>query len=288
MSDLNLHNDRDLFREAVSYSAAVTKFLPRLVEKDYFCTLLLEYFLPLKDLVFKGGTCLAKVHANFYRLSEDLDFTIPIAIESDRKARRKGIEPVKTLCDGLVKNLPFFTFAERLKGANESTQYIAVLNYGSLLSSNTESIKVEISLREPLMEKVELFDANTILLDPINGKQIFSPVRIACISKREAYAEKFRAALTRRDPAIRDYFDIDYAITRMNFDPEEKELITLVQKKLAVPGNDLQDINEDWVEALRRQLEAELKPVLRQDDYEKFDLDRALRLVNEMKHRVVI
>ena len=75
MSPFDLHKDHGLFHEAVSFTAARTSFLPRLVEKDYFCTLLLEYLLPLNDLVFKGGTCLAKAHTDFYRLSEDLDFT---------------------------------------------------------------------------------------------------------------------------------------------------------------------------------------------------------------------
>ena len=42
-------------------------------------------------LVFKGGTCLSKVHADFYRLSEDLDLIIPvndhIDISDDRKQK---------------------------------------------------------------------------------------------------------------------------------------------------------------------------------------------------------
>ena len=32
------------------------------------------------DLVFKGGTCLTKVHAELYRLSEDLDYTYPSSL----------------------------------------------------------------------------------------------------------------------------------------------------------------------------------------------------------------
>jgi predicted nucleotidyltransferase component of viral defense system len=41
---------------------------------------LLEYLAAVDEaLVFKGGTCLAKVYADFYRLSEDLDFVIPMA-----------------------------------------------------------------------------------------------------------------------------------------------------------------------------------------------------------------
>ena len=73
---IRVHEDSDSFREAVNFTAAETKFAARLIEKDYFCTVLLGYFGAAvgEELIFKGGTCLAKVHADFYRLSEDLDF----------------------------------------------------------------------------------------------------------------------------------------------------------------------------------------------------------------------
>ncbi|MDQ3665050.1 MAG: nucleotidyl transferase AbiEii/AbiGii toxin family protein [Acidobacteriota bacterium] len=81
---IRVHEDTDLFREAVSLTAAETKFAARLIEKNYFCTLLLGYFGAAvgEELIFKGGTCLAKVHADFYRLSEDLDFVISIPIDA--------------------------------------------------------------------------------------------------------------------------------------------------------------------------------------------------------------
>lgn len=65
-----LHQDEALFREALSFSERETSFAARLIEKDYFCTVLLEYLSSQTETegVFKGGTCLAKVHAGFYRL----------------------------------------------------------------------------------------------------------------------------------------------------------------------------------------------------------------------------
>jgi len=41
MSPLRLHEDPSLFREAVNFTAAETGFSSRLVEKDYFCSVLL-------------------------------------------------------------------------------------------------------------------------------------------------------------------------------------------------------------------------------------------------------
>ena len=71
---VHLWEDPDYFQAVVRFTSEVTTFSARLVEKDYSCTVLLEYLSAASDrLVFKGGTRLAKVHAHFYRLSEDLD-----------------------------------------------------------------------------------------------------------------------------------------------------------------------------------------------------------------------
>ena len=78
-----------MFLEALNFTAAHTGFSAQLIEKDYFCTVLLQYLATTGVLVFKGGTCLAKVHTGFYRLSEDLDFTIPLPVDANRKQRVK-------------------------------------------------------------------------------------------------------------------------------------------------------------------------------------------------------
>ncbi len=282
------HEDRELFRRSINFTAAKTTFQSRLIEKDYFCGAVLEPLGGVAGLVFKGGTCLAKVHTDFYRLSEDLDFVIPMPINSTRKERSSAIDPAKKAFKKLTSGATVFREKAGLKGANNSTQYIGVLEYDSFLTDGTESIKLEISLREPLLEPTLSLDARTILLSPSTTKQTVDPFGVISISRREAYTEKFRAALTRREPAIRDYFDIDYAITQLNLNTSEEGMISLVRKKLAVPGNATQDLNEDWLKALQLQLEAQLKPVLRAADYEKFDLSRALGFVEDMKTKTSV
>jgi len=74
------HEDADLFRDALSFTQSESGFRARLVEKDYYCSLLLEDFFAagMPGLAFKGGTSLSKIHADFYRLSEDLDCVRPV------------------------------------------------------------------------------------------------------------------------------------------------------------------------------------------------------------------
>jgi len=64
-SRLRWHEDAVLFRETISFTAARTGFSGRLVEKDYFATIVIEYLSAVTSLVFKGGTCLSKVWSTF-------------------------------------------------------------------------------------------------------------------------------------------------------------------------------------------------------------------------------
>lgn len=216
LAAVRFHDDSNLFVESVRFTAAETAFAARLIEKDYFCTALLAYLAVAAgdDLVFKGGTCIAKVHAELYRLSEDLDFAISMPVEAARSGRSRRMEDVKRAVAALPKRLATFHMVEPLKGANKSTQYIAVLGYRSLLNRMEETIKIEVSLREPLLMPAVEGSARTLLLDPVTGNPLVPPVSVRCIAKTEALAEKFRAALSRREAVVRDFYDIDHAVRK--------------------------------------------------------------------------
>ena len=149
-----------------------------------------------------------------------------------------------------------------------------------------ETIKIEIGLREPLQTPAVKQNVQTILLDPLLNRPIVEPVTMTCISKIEAYAEKFRAALTRREAAIRDFFDIDYASRKLGLDSRDKPLERLIQSKIEVPGNEPIDVSEKRRSLLQQQKETHLKPVLREEDYQDFDLERAFRIVRETAARL--
>ena len=285
---IRLHEDVVLFREAIFFTAAETSFSPRLIEKDYFCTVMLAYLMAADAaLVFKGGTCLAKVHAEFYRLSEDLDFVIPMPTDASRSARSSQMSVIKKAVHSLELQLPIFRVIQAMTGSNSSKQYIASAQYTSLLSRQDDTIKIEVALREPLLTPGVDGPARTLLLDPVSGQPILKPVVVRCISRVEAYAEKFRAALSRREAAIRDFYDLDHAVRKLGINPQDAPLVALVKQKLSVPGNEPVDISAPRLAALRQQLEPQLKPVLRDSDFAEFDLDRAFKIVAEMAAKVI-
>jgi len=287
-TELNLHEDVELFREAVNFTVSRTGFNPRLIEKDYFCTVLLAY---LSDhggdqLVFKGGTCLAKVHAGFYRLSEDLDFTIPLTVDASRTQRRQAVAATKDAVARLADRLHAFTVRQPLMGANNSTQYNGTVGYESPTTGQPESILVEVSVREPLIMSTARGQTKTMLLDPIGGEAMVPEIAVNCIAMDEAMAEKFRAALSRREVAIRDFYDLDYAVSHLDLDPADPRLIEMVRQKLTVPGNSPVDVGPERLTALKRQLNTRLRTVLRDKEFQAFDLDQAFRLVTAMAERL--
>lgn len=99
-----------------------------------------------------------------------------------------------------------------LTGANNLTQYNALIGYTPLAEPQSDTIKLEIALREPLLLDTVNGSVRTILRNPISTNSLIAPVAINCISRLEAFAEK-RAALTRRQVAVRDFLTL---ITRYN------------------------------------------------------------------------
>jgi len=285
---LRWHEDPEAFRDLLTLTAARTGFLVRLVEKDYFCSVLLQYLAAsCPGMVFKGGTCLAKVHAEFHRMSEDLDFTIPVPVGSARSTRSRLAEELKRAMAELERRLPSFRTATALRGANNSTHYNAVVAYTSRVGQQEETVKIEAGLREPLLTPVIRGEARTLLLGPASDRPLVPALPVACLSYDETMAEKLRAALSRRDPAIRDFYDVDHAVHRRGYRVGDPAFLTLLRRKLDLPGNPAVDLSATRFAALRSQLETALKPVLRPKDFASFDLDRAFAAVAEVAEAVV-
>ena len=98
-------DDREVFGEVLKYTEAKTGFTATLIEKDCYCSLILRcLFQGDSPLVFKGGTCLSKVHVGFYRLSEDLDFVIPARLRSSFH-RPACVGPLRRASDGSKRSV---------------------------------------------------------------------------------------------------------------------------------------------------------------------------------------
>ncbi|MCK5204586.1 MAG: nucleotidyl transferase AbiEii/AbiGii toxin family protein, partial [Desulfobacterales bacterium] len=204
---------------------------------------------------------------------------IPVTADTTRTQRSASMEPVKSMFEKLPSAVPGVTISEAFRGHNESRQYIGYLEYPSVIVEKMEKIQIEIGLREPLLSPSETRMASTIVINPFSGQPLLPNYTISAMALQEAYAEKVRAARTRRGPAIRDFFDLYYADSMKQLNFFDPDFLNMVKVKIDVPGNDPIDISVERKQELDRQLVGQLKPMLRPLDFDGFNLDEAFELV---------
>ncbi len=279
--------DKEKLRDVIQYLADEHGFLPSIIEKDYHLTIILNEVNDhlSRDIIFKGGTLLNKVYLNYHRLSEDLDFSYRSDIDvTTRGKRSKAITPIREKMPTFLKRLALVTDNPEGEGFNNSTQYVFNIQYASVISNKVESIKLEISLRQPPF----LPPVNVAIMhfyqDPFTGENLFPQGTILALSLEESVAEKLKAAISRLTPAIRDYYDLAQIIaTGFNF--ERPDFLKIVNEKLRLDGykrdysHNLGLSDYDIIE-MKRTIKTDLIPMIRTD--QQFDLDKVLKYFNKL------
>lgn len=193
----------------------------QIVEKDYVLGWLLYGLGWFDDLVFKGGTALAKIYfPRTWRLSEDLDFAF----------QGKSFEPVT---EGLGK---VFTDIRKISGIKfeiknvfSNPDYLQLkIRYDALIGRNWA--KVDIT-RERALDTVQ----NKPLSRTFSDYPEFA-VRVETIE--EIFAQKLRALLERTKS--RDYYDV-WKLCSTKFHKERVR--KLFEKKCKLKTSNLQEQN---------------------------------------------
>jgi predicted nucleotidyltransferase component of viral defense system len=259
------------------------RFRPVIVEKDYYLTVILNNIEALLSdrIVFKGGTLLNKAHLNYHRLSEDLDFTYDVLLPA-RSQRSKAITPIREKMPDFLKAIQLTSDKPEGEGFNNSTQYVFKVKYPSVLTAKDDIIKLEISLRQPPIDKPVNTEIKHFYQDPFTGEDLFPRGKILSLSWNEAVAEKLKAAISRKDVAIRDYYDL-WHIAEFGFDFYNDKFIKLFKRKVADEGytGDYRKyfgLGPDKLSILHRQVDTDLIPVIRAG--ENFDLDKVFDRFN--------
>lgn len=196
---------------------------PQIVEKDYALTWALNAIYANeklgKYLVFKGGTCLSKVYAQGYRMSEDLDFSAykegqltPSELESElekafEEANKNGAPSLMLKKEETHQNPGLLTFQVKYTGP----------------LGNPNRIKIELSSKEYVKYISESHPINE------NHYPDIRQFNIHCYHFFELFAEKLRAIMQRGKS--RDYYDVWQMLKR----PE-------LRKKLPIYLFELQDL----------------------------------------------
>ena len=291
-----IHNNKDEFLKILERTSSQTGFSLGLLEKDYYITILLAGINnSLSDgLIFKGGTCLNKICYSYYRLSEDLDFSMKLpAGDLTRTVRSNLMKPIKEKIGEFAKGRGMTVEGVDKAGRNVSKQYIFYIEYDSVVIDKTQAVKLEIGLRfNPLLPVLKKKVSHTFL-HPFTNEPLFDGGSVNCFALKEIVAEKLRAAATRLTIAPRDFYDLGYLL-KAGFNFKDLEFLQLFKRKLAEDefDTDLKKYrfnlwrSDQEISDMGVRIEVELFDVLKPDERKNFNLDTALKRINKAMEEV--
>ena len=103
---MRLHENRELFRDAISATADQKGIREIYVEKDYWVTLALHSIFKSKigkETVFKGGTALSKCFDLIQRFSEDIDLVV---LRNESETGNQLKKKIKSISKCVANKLP--------------------------------------------------------------------------------------------------------------------------------------------------------------------------------------
>lgn len=204
-----------------------------ILELDYIQSIMLKHiFLKDDDLVFKGGTCLRKVHG-LNRFSEVLDFNI---IKGDPRTHLKeGIKGLgKTGIEAEISH-----FDDKKDVVLAKIRYEGPLYRGTELSKG--SLQIDISKHDIYQDP----SWDTI----IEGYSDVGTYSIMSMEEEEILSEKFRSLVERDMP--RDLYDIWFLFEKgidLDQDILEKkfEELDMISKKPKIIIDEYDITDKDW------------------------------------------
>jgi len=178
------------------------------VEKDYIISWIIwgiyNNDLLKEVLIFKGGTCIKKIHIEDYRYSEDLDFTLNPEME-DEVSDENIFDAFNTIFNE-IKEAANITLSipEDSKEVHESGGTKFFIKYVGPLGGRGDHVKTDISKGEKLEFEVE----KLLMLNQYSDLNDEEEVIIQCYGLEEIVIEKMAALMSRTIP--RDLYDFEY------------------------------------------------------------------------------
>lgn len=201
---MNLHLNKELFRETIDTLNTKTGVAIDIIEKDYYVCLILKELSRKQNEIkayFKGGTAVYKILENMNRFSEDIDLTVKVVSEESNTRNKKrlkesalgykidGLELIKEECidnkgsvTGMYKYTSVYADSEiPLQRAGK----IQVESTSFTVSEPTEKYYIE-----PLLYKLANDDEKKILEEKFD----ISKIGIEIIKLERMFIDKIFAA----------------------------------------------------------------------------------------------
>lgn len=178
------------------------------VEKDYIISWILwgiyKNDLLKEALIFKGGTCIKKIHIEEYRYSEDMDFTLHPDMEEDISD-----DEIFSAFDEIFLKIKEaanidLSIPENSKEVQKSGGLKFFIAFIGPLGGRRDHVKMDVSKGEKLEFDVKNLEMHNQYSDIAEEEEVM----VQCYSLEEVVIEKMAALMGRTIP--RDLYDFEY------------------------------------------------------------------------------
>ncbi|MEK6974533.1 MAG: nucleotidyl transferase AbiEii/AbiGii toxin family protein [Nanoarchaeota archaeon] len=231
--------DKEKLRNLLNLVGSKTSITSlELIEKDFYLNILLSK-LNLDGYVFKGGTCLAKAYLDYFRFSEDLDFTFI----DQNLWKGKSTKSIKKICKEKINAFgeQLETIGLEFKFDKRNINYVQIgsnnklvtfkVYYDSVLTGNSSFIKIQINFLEKLIFPVQIKHLLPLTKpttfsreDKIYYKyflEFYENREVLVYDIKEIVTEKMRSLLTRKAIKSRDAIDLFFIHQKFKIKPQE-------------------------------------------------------------------
>jgi len=179
---------------------------PRIVEKDYYAIQLLklvnELDQTLFQLVFAGGTCLAKAYNNTYRMSEDIDIKL---LSRQQKITRSGRRKFSQIVIEKINESEYFNLSTEPIFRNQHKNQKLIIDYSKVFEEDSTVLRqdlllemVESNIYQPTCTHSVSSMCAEVLGNPPEVKEMH------CVGLESVVSEKLIALLWRTSAIARD------------------------------------------------------------------------------------
>ncbi|MBF8965461.1 nucleotidyl transferase AbiEii/AbiGii toxin family protein [Pontibacter sp. FD36] len=199
---MNLHQNPEVFRDAITATAEALQIRDVYVEKDYWVTLVLYRLAHspyVEQAIFKGGTSLSKAYNLIERFSEDID----LAINADEgMTNNQVMQLIRKISKEITKDM---VEADDPHRTSKGSRFRKTLHdYGASVQGDygqaTDKILVEINAFAspnphqlmPIKTYISQFMAQRGLLDMIRQYKL-EPFEVNVVSLERTFTEKVLA-----------------------------------------------------------------------------------------------
>ena len=265
---MNLHTDRELFKQAIVITAQEIQLPEIYVEKDYWVTFVLHSIFHSKlksSVIFKGGTALSKCYGMIDRFSEDIDLVLlRDGSESSNQLKNK-LKAVSELISEQIPEVERIGITNK-KGMIRKTAH----NYPKVFKGEFAQVRNDIIIETGWLGSSEPYEAKPIQtyiydvivdsdVDGVIEKFGLSPFTVNALSISRTFCEKIMSLVRfscGQDPIkdlnnkIRHIYDIHQLLSNnklsefFNSKEFDKMLMQVATEDISSFKN-----NKDWVSA---------------------------------------